>query len=380
MRSEGRVDVAFILPALWGGGVERVYLDLAEQFVRKGFGVDLVLAKAEGPMLGQVPSGVRVIDLKVPRRLRLVRTSWPLLHYFATVAPRVAIPVWGYLDYLPLWAAWKAGVPTLWVLHSTPDYFGDLPGMRRWFALRFAQRALRESLLRSRARVGAVSKGVAEAFGQLGGVKVEKIRVLPNPIDVGRIRLLAQEAIPSLPFEERSPYLVAVGRLHPEKGFDLLIEAFALLKRRLSEKTPYLLMLGEGPERLYLERLAKDLGVSERVLFLGWTSNPYPYVARSLGLVVSSRYEGLPTVVLEALALGVPVVATEAPGGLLEALDYGRMGILTPRTAEGLALGMEKLLVEGFVLEEAKVIRHLERYSPDRAFGKYMEVIQELWA
>lgn len=378
-RGKTQVDLAFVLPALWGGGVERVYLDLAKRFVQEGFCVDLVLAKAEGPMLPLVPPGVRVIDLNVPRRLRLVRALLPLERYFRSVAPRVVIPVMGYLDYLPLWAAWKAGLPTLWVLHNMPEYLLDVSGAKRWVSLWAARKALRESLSRTKARVGAVSRGVAEAFAHFAEVKVERIRVLPNSIDVDRVRSLSQEALNDLPFGKEEPFLVAVGRLHPQKGFDLLLRAFALLKKRGFVRLPYLLFLGEGPLRLPLESLAKELDIRDRVFFLGHVRNPYAYLSRSVGLVVSSRYEGLPTAVLEALALGVPVVAAHAKGGLLEAMANGRMGILCPRTPEGLAWGIERLLMEGFCVEKAQVEEHLERYSPKTAFRAYLSLLEELW-
>jgi glycosyltransferase involved in cell wall biosynthesis len=114
---------------------------------------------------------------------------------------------------------------------------------------------------------------------------------------------------------------VAAGRLAAEKGFDLLIEAIALL----SDPRIHLTILGEGPLRGELEALARERGVSERVRFAGFQANPYVFFAKASALVMSSRFEPFPNVVLEALACGTPVIATPAPGGILEILE-GRPG------------------------------------------------------
>ena len=369
-----RPDVAFALPALAGGGVERVYLDLARAMVKEGLRVDFVLAKAEGPLVAQLPEEVRLLDLNVPRRLRLLRAYTPLRNYLAQARPRVVLPVWGYLDWIPLQAAWQTGTPFIWVLHNPPAYLNDVPNpFKRRTALWIARQALRRAVGHPLGRVGAVSRGVARAFARFAGVSEEAIRVLPNPLDVDRVRRLAQESVP-LP---GVPYFLALGRLHPQKGYPFLLEAFSILAKRHSDVR--LLVLGEGPERPRLEDLARTLGLTDRVAFLGFMVNPYPYLRGAKALVMASLYEGLPTVVLEALALRVPVVATEAEGGLLEALGDGRFGIVTPRSPQALAHAMERVLSDGFAWDETALKDHLNQHSPEAALRSYMSVLEEIW-
>ena len=369
-----RPDVAFALPALAGGGVERVYLDLAGAMVKEGLRVDFVLARAEGPLLAQLPQGVRLWDLGVPRRLRLLRAYTPLGVYLAQARPRVVLPVWDYLDWVPLQAAWRSRTPFLWVLHNAPAYLKDVPNpVKRHTALWAARQTLKRAVNHPLGRVGAVSRGVAQAYARFGGVPEERICVLPNPIHVDRVRRLSHENVP-LP---ATPYFLALGRLHPQKGFSLLLEAFSIFAKHHPDV--HLLILGEGPERPRLEKLAHTLGLTSRVAFLGFVVNPYPYLRGAKALVITSRYEGFSMVALEALALRVPVVAVESEGGLLEALGDGRFGIVTPRSPQALAHAMERVLSDGFAWDETALKDHLNQYSPEAALRSYMSVLEEIW-
>jgi glycosyltransferase involved in cell wall biosynthesis len=147
--------------------------------------------------------------------------------------------------------------------------------------------------------------------------------VIHNPVDVGRIRQLAGQPLcdDGLWFENAKDSMVlrvvAAGRLVEEKGFDLLIEAVGLL----NDDRIRLAILGDGPQRASLERLASDRGVKDRVRFVGFQANPFAWFARADVFVLSSRYEGFPNVVLEALACRTPVIATPAPGGTREILE-----------------------------------------------------------
>ena len=149
----------------------------------------------------------------------------------------------------------------------------------------------------------------------------ERIVLIHNPVDVERIRRLAAETVPDNDpaFKKKldGVQLVATGRLAHPKGFDLLIEALALLEAARVRLT----ILGEGPLRACLERLAHTRGVADRVRFAGFQANPYAWFARADAFVLSSRFEGFPNVVLETLACGTPVIATPAPGGTWEILN-----------------------------------------------------------
>lgn len=148
--------------------------------------------------------------------------------------------------------------------------------------------------------------------------------VINNPVDSERIRELARSALPLLPAPAssassgsgRTVRLVAAGRLSAEKGFDLLIEAIAACP----DLDIQLDLLGTGRLETELKEMSRALGVDERVRFLGFQENPYAFFARADAFVLSSRFEGFPNVVLEALASGTPVIATPAPGGIRQIL------------------------------------------------------------
>lgn len=144
-------------------------------------------------------------------------------------------------------------------------------------------------------------------------VPLDKAVVIHNPVNVKEARYLAEEPLPcgwGSADEGAALRLVAAGRLSPEKGFDLLIEALALC----SDLSPRLTLLGDGPLESDLRARAASLGVLDQICFVGFQGNPYPWFAHADAFVLASRYEGFPNAMLEALACGTPVIATPVPG------------------------------------------------------------------
>jgi N-acetylgalactosamine-N,N'-diacetylbacillosaminyl-diphospho-undecaprenol 4-alpha-N-acetylgalactosaminyltransferase len=187
-----------------------------------------------------------------------------------------------------------------------------------------------------------VASSVTEDLVANFGIPPGRIRVAHNPVDLDRIRRAGEHSPAGL--ETGGNVIVAVGRLVPLKGFDLLIRALALLPARLDAR---LLLIGEGPERDALGALAAKLGVSDRVRFLGALTNPWQYMSRGRVLAVPSRTEAFPNVIGEALALSVPVVATRCSGGVAEYLDDGRCGVLVPPDdPDRLAAALETVLTD----------------------------------
>jgi glycosyltransferase involved in cell wall biosynthesis len=175
-----------------------------------------------------------------------------------------------------------------------------------------------------------VSDGVVKNLTTFAPRLRERIVTLPSPIGVPG--LLADAEAP-LPDWARAifakPTLLGVGRLVPAKGFDILLQAFGEVLRAGFDFN--LLILGEGAERPSLEARARELGIDGRVFLPGFVANPYPYFKHAKMFILSSRYEGLAMVLLEALALGAPVVAMDCPSGPRELLENGRYGVLVPQ-------------------------------------------------
>jgi glycosyltransferase involved in cell wall biosynthesis len=179
---------------------------------------------------------------------------------------------------------------------------------------------------------------------QLFGAYPLRITELPNVIDVDAIRREARAPIDDRP---AAPYIASVARLDEgQKDHATLLRAYALLRERGHLATD-LALIGDGPDRGALERLAEELGIAAHVHFMGFRSNPFPYIRQAEMLVLSSRYEGLPMVLREAMAIGTPVLSTDCPTGPRDLLDGGRAGLLVPPgDAQALAHEMQRLLTD----------------------------------
>lgn len=203
------------------------------------------------------------------------------------------------------------------------------------------KRALARRALRRAAFVASISSSLKEELVARRWVTEDKAVVVPNGVDIERLRRRAQESMPSLePLPPR--FLITVGRLSAQKDVGLLLAAFARLPRAMDI---HLVVVGDGPERAALERQAREGGLAERVHFFGELSNPYFAMARAEALVLSSVYEGFATVLVEALALGVPVASVDCPSGPREVLADGCYGELSEqRTAASLAEALQRVL------------------------------------
>ena len=149
-----------------------------------------------------------------------------------------------------------------------------------------------------------------------------------NPVVTPDLQTKAESPLEHPWFKESEPPVVlAVGRLSEQKAFDVLIQAFSLVRKKRPAR---LLILGEGEDRLALEALILKLGIKQDVELMGFVQNPYAFMAHASLFVLPSRWEGLPTVLIEALYLGMPIVATDCPGGSREILRDGALGRLVP--------------------------------------------------
>jgi glycosyltransferase involved in cell wall biosynthesis len=218
----------------------------------------------------------------------------------------------------------------------------------------------------------AVSDWVADDLARLARVRRSRVQVIPNPVVHDGLLAQRREGAGHPWLQTRSaPVILSVGRLNGEKNYGDLLRAFARLRR---ERCARLIVLGEGTERAGLERLAADLGVAEDVSFPGFVSNPYGYMARANLLALSSSYEALPTVVIEALACGCPVVATDCPGGMREILDGGRWGQLVPMgDHEAMKDAMLRTLDGPPSPERLK--RRAREFHLDRIVDRYLRVL-----
>jgi glycosyltransferase involved in cell wall biosynthesis len=316
-----------------GGGAERGAVKLAEGLARRGYAVDLVLARAEGPRMAEIPDDVRLVDLGARR----VLTSLPaLIRYLRRERPAALA---SYLDH--------ANIVALWA-RTLGRYQGRIIVVEQNTLSTAAHNGstLRARLIPTLARrffpwadfVVGVSEGVVADLVNVVGVPREKAHVIFNPIVTPDLAEQAAAPLDHPFYADGVPVFVGVGRLRPQKDFGLLIDAFALVRKQREAR---LVILGEGSERAELERHVASLGLGDVVGLPGAVTNPYAYMSRSAAFVLSSRWEGLPTVLIEAMACGTRVVATDCPSGPQEILQGGRFGALVPMgDAEALAAAM----------------------------------------
>lgn len=353
---------ALFLPDLAGGGAERVTLNLARGLASLGQGVDLVLASHRGSYVDQVPEGVEVVDLGGRRTM----ASLPALAgYLRRRRPDGLLSAMNHSNVVAIWAAALARYRgSLLVAEHNELPSGSLSRWQRAFNL-----AIRFSYPRAK-RVIAVSHGVKRSLSEHAGIPAERIEVIYNPVIHPNLQAGRRSRPDDLP-EGGPPVILGVGRLTRQKNFANLLRAFAVVR---ASRPARLLILGEGEDRQALEAMVRELRLEQDVSLPGFVSNPYDYLAHADLFALSSDWEGLPTVLIEALALGARVVSTDCPSGPQEILDGGRYGALVPvgdsealagailRSLDGEALRAPPSWLEQFT-ERAAAERYLQAFA-----------------
>ena len=201
----------------------------------------------------------------------------------------------------------------------------------------------------------------------------ENIRVIYNPVVTPELLEKAKEPLDHPWFARgEPPVILGVGRLHLQKDFPTLIRAFALVRQH---KPTRLMLLGEGPDRYKLEALIDELGLTNEIALPGFISNPYAFISKASVFVLSSLYEGLPTVLIEAIAVGTVIVSTDCPSGPAEILDSGKYGCLVP-------VGDIKALSEAILntldqpTDSEALRQRAQQFSYETAVNKYLELLK----
>ena len=366
MGSRRRRRLFLFRPNLGMGGADRVTVTLLEELDRDRFEPHLVLMRARGVLMDQVPSDVVVHDLGAGS---LWTAWWPLLRLLRRDPPDVLFSTSSGANVAACLARRLGGGRYRLVLSERNMLMRD-------------QRHARLMLLAKRLAypvadcVTAVCAAVRDDLQARLGLPAAALRVVYNPVSTPRLAELAAGPCPHPWLEGDEPVILAAGRLVPAKGFDLLLEAFAEVRRRHRAR---LIILGQGPLDSALGRQADRLGLGSAVDLPGWTDNPFAFMSRCTLFVLSSRYEGLPGVLIQAMACGAPVVASRCPGGSTEIVRSGENGLLFPSDDAG-----ELARRIGELLDDAELRRRLAergRQSVDRfAVGPVVERYTEALA
>lgn len=331
--------IAIFLPSLNGGGAERVMVTLANAFAQRGYAVDLVLAAAQGPYLKDVSPDVCVVDLKAGR---VIKALLPLARYLRQERPVAMLVAMTHANIVALLARMLARAPTRLVLSERSTISVEYE-CAQGLAARIIYTLVRRLYTRADGIV-AVSQAAATDLVRFAALPSRAVEVIYNPFELERIQTRAAETIVHPWFEPgQPPVVLAIGRLNEAKDYPTLIRAFDQLR---AARPLRLLILGEGELRATLEALVAEFGLTtDDVQMPGFVANPFAYLARCGVFVLSSRYEGLPGALIEAMACGAPVVSTDCPSGPHEILDGGRWGALVPvGDAEALARALDTAL------------------------------------
>jgi glycosyltransferase involved in cell wall biosynthesis len=392
--------ITLLLPALTVGGVERSTLSLAAELLARGFAVDLVVYKPEGPMRAELPAGIRVVPLRacsspmarlhalaadpagigvlfrpvlaVRRVPNAYRYLPALVEYLRGSRPAALITAFPFENLLGIAARRLAGSPTrLIVTERNATTRSTQAGTKR--KRRFLPPLLRRQYPMADAVV-AVSDGVADGLAAATGLPRTRITTVYNPVVSQDIRAKAAAPAPHPWLEPgQPPVVMGLGRLVRQKDFPTVIRAFA---RVHAKRAARLLIVGPGSAETQAElrALATALGCAEDTDLPGPTLNPFAYLARAGVFVLSSLHEGLPGALIQALACGCPVVSTDCPSGPAEILDGGRHGALVP-VGDDTAMAAAILATLDAPGDRASRIARGMAFSVGRSVDRYLALL-----
>ena len=348
-------------------------LQIAEGLSLRGFNVDLVLIEAEGELISQVSSNVRVINLS-SRKARY--SIWKLVLYLNRERPTGLISAHDSANVIAIVAKFlSCSNPRLIITINSHLSHAYNPLNDKNLA-RFNVQVLFKIIkftYQFADETVAISSGAADEASELTKIPKDHIRIFFLPVITDRFNQLKKQSVenPFL-FSKKIPNILAVGRLTPAKDFVTLIKAFAIVIKNIPAR---LVILGEGESRSQLEDLVFELGLKDKVLLPGYVDNCYPYMVSCDLFVVSSAWEGLSMVLIEALACGAPVVSTDCKSGPREILQDGKWGRLVPVGEKDiLAKAIKKSLIKD--QKKIKVPDHvLDPFRQDVVAKKYQKLI-----
>lgn len=364
--------VALFMPTLGGGGAERVMIQIAGNLAGEGMTVALVVASCVGVLQSEVPSSIELVDLKAGRVMKAVQ---PLAAWLTEWQPDVLMACQAHANIVAYFARRQSGGACRLIVRevSTPSVNMKSVGL----AMRMLLWPLMRWAYMHADAVIAVSQGVADDLRRYLRADLPRLRVIYNPVIDDQLYIKAEQAIdhPWFGPTKSVPVVLAVGRLTEAKNYELLIRAFSQVAKAQQVR---LLILGEGEDRSKLQKLVQDMQLEQCVAMPGFDANPYRYMKRCAVYVMSSRWEGLPGALIQALALGATIVSTDCPSGPYEILAGGAFGFLIPSCDElALSVAIEKALLGDFVglgHDEQKK-DHLSQFSADVIKKSYQRLV-----
>lgn len=364
--------ICFFVSSFQNGGVEKVTIQLCNELASKGFEVDLVIGKKnQSNMLDRLDAKVKLVSLGTSNKIFSILM---MALYFIRKAPDIVVAdryhSFVYAAYAKRLIAGKSEI--VMTIHSQMSLsFGAESKRTKKQEKKYSEFM---ALTKYCARVIAVSKGTAEDFLAIFPGFANKISVIYNPVAVNEIQSLAKEWQDNLSLlSGKKHVIISVGRLEVEKGYATLLRAFSEIENC---DDSLLVICGEGRERKNLEKLAQQLGIQDNVYLPGFVANPYSYLLHADLFVLSSNSEAFGVVLVEALAIGIPVVSTDCPSyGPREILLNGEIGkLVTVDDVSALARAIEESLNDPPSKE--LLINRAMHFSLQKSVDQYIKVLK----
>lgn len=368
---DGQHRLAFYIPNLSMGGAEQVTVSIVNGLADRGHDIDLLISDPSGELRSEIHDDVNVVvfgNVRLPIA-GIGAHVRDIARYIRQTEPAIIIPQMLHASVVCLVASLLVAADT----RIVPTAHCSLERAPPESLKSRIVRALAPRLYSTADHVIAVSEGVANDVAETLSVPPDRISVLNNPVDIEAVHERGTESSDHPWLEEPDlDVILFVGRLADQKDLKTWLRTF----ERVHKQAPATrgIVAGTGPRRDSLKRLAADRGLSDLVSFPGFVDNPYAFMSRASVFLLTSQYEGLPTVLIEALACGCPVVATDCPSGPREILDGGQYGRLVPVNAEGeLADAVLSTISDP---PPAQLLRaRANRYKPKRILDKYERFI-----
>lgn len=385
--SNQKKKILIRIGSLRHGGAEKVLITFLKNLPKNKYEIDLLLNLGSGKYLTEVPDWINVLYLNkgemittnrpadLPKKAwrniyQLVLKKFPkLLYKYKLKDKKYDIEfaaIHGFRDEI-LNSPLKGSKKIVWIhndLRKTEFHNYTDDEIRKFFGFD---------------KILVISDHIRRDFENMARNEDEKSRIqrIYNPLDTEEIISKSKMEQSEYDFDSNRPVFVSIGTVFPQKGFDRLLKVH---KRLLDEGFNHrLLIVGDGYDFENIKKLKTDLGLDKTATMLGFADNPYPYLKQSDFFVLSSRYEGFPTVLYEAITLAKPIVATNV-SGVREMLNDGKLGLIVENSEEGIYEGMKRFLTEAETVSDYqnKIVKFTQPFSLENSVRKIQEIIDQL--